>query len=148
MPRAADPYSTRPVVGRAVEERTVYTGRRALLRNLAVLVGSSAVVAMTLLSVLRWKEAHRVRPSVTTVVHAPTTEDEVPVVAPAPVPAIESPAAIPAAVRAVTSGTAVASVTTATAGAKPAPSASAKRAKTEPKPGAASLDDLNREIRH
>ncbi len=110
-PRHADPYSTRPVARPgAVENGPSAGGARLTEPSPAMSVRRRSSAIVTLLSVLRGKEAHRVRPSVTTGSCA-DDQGRMPV-APAPVPAIESPAAIPAAVRAVTSKTAVASVTT------------------------------------
>ncbi len=90
MPRRPEPFSTRPVVGRAAEERTVYTGRRALLRNLAVLVGSSAVVGMMMMSIMRWKEAHRQQPSSAAAMSAPAVPEAELSPAPVDLPVVPS----------------------------------------------------------
>ncbi|HEY2515195.1 MAG TPA: hypothetical protein VGI39_30220 [Polyangiaceae bacterium] len=145
--RPPEPDSTRPII-RLAEERTVYTGRRALVRNLVVVIASAAVVALMMTSIMRWKEAQRAHGPSDVVVAAPVLEPEAPA-ASAPVePAL---AVIQAASMAAVQPTVTA----------PALGASAHLAATPPKhlakppapskpaaPRTEGLDDLNREIRH
>ena len=149
-----DPASTRPVVKRG-EERTVYTGRRALVRNLAVALGSSVVVALTMLTVMRWKEAQRPTVSVVVVPPLPSLDDTHPA---SEVPSVTTdviPAALETSVAAATPAPALAPLSPTTmseheaTSAKPAPTV-AKRPKSTPKPSPSpdALDDLNRQIRH
>ena len=151
VPRSMpDPSSVRPVVRRG-EEQTVYTGKRAILRNSVTVLLSAVAVTVAMMAIMRWKDAHRPRsaslsPVIVEGALAPTPEAPaatgpaptiVIVSPPPPAPPAESVAAIPAA-------------------AAPAPSASAvpaskrflgsRRAKLTPPTG--SLDDLNREISH
>jgi hypothetical protein len=164
-----DPFSTRPVARRPAEERTVYTGRRALLRNLAAVAGSSVVVGLVLLTVVRWNEASHLRKAAAgaSAVASPSFGNaSAPSVPPAPASESGEPASqavgaggageVPAGVT-VTVGTAalvppIAANASASAPIAPKPVGSApKRAKAQPRPSAAaadSLDDLNRQIRH
>jgi hypothetical protein len=146
-----DPASTRPVARRTGQERTVYTGRRAVLRNLAAVAGSSVVVGLALLTVMRWNEAGRARraaagiapPPVLAVSSSPPSVD--PPVVSASEPAGEVPAAI-------TTAAPTAPLMPSSAASAPKPAASvAKHPKAQSKPSAPandSLDDLNRQIRH
>jgi len=158
VPRKADPASTRPVVRKPAEERTVYTGRRALVRNLAVVVASSAVMALMMMTIMRWKEAHRPhRPS--EVVVLPAVADDVAPGAQVSAPPTEV-AAAPAALAQVAT-VAVEALPAAPVASAPevAPvvrvakpvGSSPKRGRAAAKGAAASaesLDDLNRQIRH
>jgi hypothetical protein len=155
MRRRPDPSSTRPVVRRAAEERTVLTGRRALIRNIGVAVASSVVVALSMMTIMRWRETHRPRRASAVVVLPAVPDPE------APTP---SAAATPSPPSAVTGAAALTAIATAVPSSAPTPmppqppsAASAratsggKRGKGEakvPSPAASSLDDLNREIRH
>jgi hypothetical protein len=153
--KGPEPDSTRPTVRRIAEERTVYTGRRALIRNFSVVVASAGVVTLMMMSIMRWKEQRRARvPAV--VVAAPQLDPEP---APSPEPTgAQAQVAAPVAVRGSAS-TPVSSelAPAASAGASTAaPASSAKpgvlrRTKGEGKPASPprdSLDDLNRQIRH
>ena len=59
VPRAPlDPGSVRPFVRRG-EERTVYTGRRAVLRNSVAVILSAVAVSAMMMGIMRWKEVLR-----------------------------------------------------------------------------------------
>ena len=143
-----DPSSIRPVVRRA-EERTVYTGRRAMVRNSVAVVLSGVAVTAAMMAIVHWKEARGSASAVLApIVEAPLPPaPEVAPAGPAPTIVIMSPPPPPPPAAA-----------TVAASPAPAPSASpaplpkrltvpgAKRSKVAPAQG--SLDDLNREISH
>jgi len=142
-----DPASTRPVARRG-EVRTVYTGRRALLRNLAAVAGSTVVVGLALLTVMRWNEAGRARRAAEAAAFAvppAVPSDDAPALPPSE-PASEPVAEAPAAVTTAAASAPAASTSL------PKPAGSAlKRSKPQSKPSVPatdSLDDLNRQIRH
>jgi hypothetical protein len=142
VPRAMpEPGSVRPVVRRA-EEQTVYTGRRAILRNSVVVMLSAVAVTTAMMGIMRWKESHR--PSSTAL--APIVEAPLPpsvdVAPPGPAPTIVivSPPPPPAA------SVAASLVTAPSASSAPKRVVGVKRVKEMPPAG--SLDDLNREISH
>jgi hypothetical protein len=155
VPLKMEPESAPPVERRPVEVRTVSTGRRALIRNLAVAVVSAAGVAGAMMAAMRWNEVHHPRgPS--EVVVLPPVPDETPTATALPVAAAVAPpettpepaplAAAPVVPIPTVSASAVTPLV------KAAPSASAaKRVRADARsaePPAESLDDLNRQIRH
>jgi hypothetical protein len=161
VPRKVEPESTPPVVRRPGDERTVHTGRRAVVRNFAAVTASSLAVALMMVTIMRWKEAHShgvPAPSDVAALPAATADN----VHPAPVSAGAQVAAVPVVAppptdvvpaAAATSGASV--VTPVVQVAKPAGSAQ-KRPKAgggakgtaAPAAPADALDDLNRQIRH
>jgi hypothetical protein len=155
IPQMVQPESAPPVVRKPAEERTVFTGRRALVRKLAVVMASSAAVAMIMMTTMRWKEAQRPhRPSEVVVLPAAPEESQDPSarvsagaaqVTATPV-AVAPPVVVPAATASVTpAATAAAAVPVA----KPAVSAQKRvRPEAKPVPQQDGLDDLNRQIRH
>jgi hypothetical protein len=146
VPRASlrEPGSTRPVVRRG-DERTVYTGRRALLRNSVAVILSAVAVTAMMMGIMRWKEAHRPpAAALQPIVESPLTPTpEVAATGPAPTIVIVSPPpAETSAPLAATSASAAPSATPIAPKRVQAP----KRMKAVPASG--SLDDLNREISH
>jgi hypothetical protein len=151
VPRSMpDPSSVRPVVRRG-EEQTVYTGKRAILRNSVAVLLSAVAVTVAMMAIMRWKEAHRPRsaslsPVIVEGALSPTPEppaatERAPTIVivspPPPPPPAASVAAIPAA---------TASASSASAAPTSKRSLGARRVKLTPPAG--SLDDLNREISH
>jgi hypothetical protein len=161
MPRGPDPASTRPVVraarhgegasgaaGRPADALTVYTGRRALLRNVGVALASAAAVAVMMVTIMRWKEAHR-PPRAPEVVVLPAVPDSEPSVAPQAVVAAAAIAPAPAVPATSDPAPAAAPAVTASAARPAAPAPRRPRTTLEAKPKAPeSLDDLNRQISH
>jgi hypothetical protein len=147
-PRRPDPSSTRPVV-RKSEERTVLTGRRALIRNLGVAVASSVVVGLMMMTIMRWKETHRPRRASAVVVLPPVPELET-VAPPATIPPPPAATIVGGVVPVIPSSAPAPSLAPTVAASK-GPGPAGKRGKGEAKtapPAASGLDDLNREIRH
>jgi hypothetical protein len=147
VPRAPlDPGSTRPVVRRG-EERTVYTGRRALMRNSVAVILSAVAVTAMMMGIMRWKEAHRPpHAALEPIVESPLppTPEVVPT-GPAPTIVIVSPppAETSTAPVVATSASAAASAPPVVPRRLPWP----RHMRAAPA-ASGSLDDLNREISH
>jgi hypothetical protein len=136
------------------QDTTVYTARRAMVRNTLAVIVSGAFVALLLVFVVRWSDVRHSSSSPPKVegvtASAPPREDPLPPapVAP-PVPAAPAPPAPVAA--ASTASTASGSASPAVAAKLPPPPRKpAGRATDAKKPAAHAedLDDLNRQIRH
>ena len=91
---SVEPRSLRPVIRRA-EERTVYTGRRALVRNAVAVILSAAAVAVMMMSIMRWREGQHPRAAAAVVVLPPQPDTDPVQAGPAPTLVIVSPAAVP-----------------------------------------------------
>ncbi len=147
VPRAPlEPGSVRPVVRRG-EERTVYTGRRALLRNTVAVILSAVAVTAMMMGIMRWKEGHRPpRAAMQPIVESPLPPTpEVATAGPAPTIVIVSP---PPAETSAPSAPAASSAPVVPAASAPKRLQPVKRVMKPAPPPAGSLDDLNREISH
>jgi hypothetical protein len=139
LPRV-EPESAPPVARRAIEERTVHTRQRAIARNLAVLAVSSAAVAVMMLTILRWREAHRPHHA-SEVVVLPAAPAETVEPAGAPVEALPEPSPDEVKMIELDDPGAVG-----TPGSGRATRPGMRRARSTDKGG--SLDDLNQQISH
>ncbi len=146
-PPSVDPGSIRPTVRRA-EEMTVYTGRRAMLRNAATVVASACLVTAVLLSAIEWNEG---RHGAAAAAAAPAPVAPPPLALTAAVPPAPPPPVTPAipSVEATALPVAAPPPTPAPAAtAPPAPPTSGAIKRVKGRAPAGNLDDLNRAIRH